>query len=66
MVTQALTQYRNHLSVHFVSNIDGTHLYETLKQCDPQTTLFLIASKTFTTQETMTNAHSARRRLLDQ
>lgn len=66
MVTQALAHYRNHLTTHFVSNIDGTHLHETLKRCDPETTLFLIASKTFTTQETMTNAHSARQWLLDQ
>ena len=48
------------LSVHFVSNVDGTHLTETLKHLNPETTLFLIASKTFTTQETMTNAFSAR------
>lgn len=60
MVTEALKAYSNHLKLHFVSNIDGTHLAETLKQVDPETTLFLIASKTFTTQETMTNAFSAR------
>jgi glucose-6-phosphate isomerase len=60
MVTEALRPYKNHLSMHFVSNIDGTHLVETLKELDPETTLFLIASKTFTTQETMSNAHSAR------
>ena len=46
--------------MHFVSNVDGTHIFEALAQCDPETTLFLIASKTFTTLETMTNAHSAR------
>ena len=46
--------------MHFVSNVDGTHIVETLKRVNPETTLFLIASKTFTTQETMTNAHSAR------
>lgn len=60
MVTEALRPYKNHLGMHFVSNVDGTHIAETLKALDPETTLFLIASKTFTTQETMTNAHSAR------
>nr|WP_068887842.1 glucose-6-phosphate isomerase [Pedobacter panaciterrae] len=60
MVTEALKAYKNHLNMHFVSNIDGTHIAETLKQVDPETTLFLIASKTFTTQETMTNANTAR------
>jgi glucose-6-phosphate isomerase len=60
MVTEALKAYKNHLTMHFVSNVDGTHIAETLKTVDPETTLFLIASKTFTTQETMGNAHSAR------
>ncbi len=60
MVTEALKPYKNHLNLHFVSNVDGTHIAETLKQVDPETTLFIIASKTFTTQETMTNANSAR------
>jgi glucose-6-phosphate isomerase len=61
MVTQALKSYgHNRLNVHFVSNIDGTDITETLKKIKPETTLFLIASKTFTTQETMTNAHTAR------
>jgi len=61
MVTQCLKPYaKNRLSVHFVSNIDGTHISETLKTLDPETTLFMIASKTFTTQETMTNAFTAR------
>ena len=61
MVTEALKPYGlPRLRPHFVSNIDGTQLYETLQQLDPATTLFIIASKTFTTQETMTNAHSAR------
>jgi len=60
MVTEALKAYKNHLNLHFVSNVDGTHIAETLKTVDPETTLFLIASKTFTTQETMANAHSAR------
>ena len=61
MVTTALKPYgRPGLNVHFVSNVDSTDLVETLKPLSPETTLFLIASKTFTTQETMTNAHSAR------
>jgi glucose-6-phosphate isomerase len=60
MVTEALKAYKNHLNLHFVSNVDGTHIAETLKKVDPETTLFLIASKTFTTQETMANGHSAR------
>jgi len=61
MVTECLRPYANEgLEVHFVSNVDGTHIRETLKRLDPETTLFLIASKTFTTQETMTNAFSAR------
>ncbi|CAM3110163.1 glucose-6-phosphate isomerase [Vibrio rarus] len=60
MVTEALSPYKNHLNLHFVSNVDGTHIAETLKKVNPETTLFLVASKTFTTQETMTNAHSAR------
>ncbi|MBD1392829.1 glucose-6-phosphate isomerase [Mucilaginibacter glaciei] len=60
MVTEALKAYKNHLTMHFVSNVDGTHIAETLKDLDAETTLFLIASKTFTTQETMGNAHSAR------
>ncbi len=60
MITMALTPYHSRLKAHFVSNIDGTHIVETLKECNPETTLFLIASKTFTTLETMTNAHTAR------
>lgn len=60
MITQALTPYHSRLNAHFVSNIDGTQIVETLKKLDPETTLFLIASKTFTTLETMTNAHTAR------
>ena len=66
MVTEALKPYQQpHLEVHYVSNIDGTHLAETLKKVDPETTLFLIASKTFTTQETMTNAESAKKWFLE-
>ena len=64
MVTEALKSYKNHLNMHFVSNVDGTHIAETLKEVNPETTLFLIASKTFTTQETMTNAQSAKDWLL--
>ncbi len=60
MITEALRPYKNHLQMHFVSNVDGTHIAETLKKVDPETTLFLVASKTFTTQETMTNALTAR------
>lgn len=61
MVTESLRPYmREDLQPHFVSNVDSTHIAETLKHLDPETTLFLIASKTFTTQETLTNAHAAR------
>ncbi|MBM4289761.1 MAG: glucose-6-phosphate isomerase [Deltaproteobacteria bacterium] len=61
MVTECLRPYRRPgLRVHFISNIDGTHISETLARINPETVLFLIASKTFTTQETMTNAHTAR------
>ena len=65
MATEALKPYaRKGLEVRFVSNVDGSHLAETLKHCQPGTTLFLVASKTFGTQETMTNAHSAKAWLL--
>ena len=61
MVTLALGHYAvPGITAHFVSNVDGTHLVETLKRVSPETTLFIVASKTFTTQETMANAHSAR------
>ena len=61
MVTEALRPYRrDDLDLHFVSNVDGSHIAEVLKRVDPEATLFLVASKTFTTQETMANAHSAR------
>jgi len=61
MVTECLKPYiQPGITPHFVSNVDGTHIAETLKRVDPETTLFMIASKTFTTQETMTNARSAR------
>lgn len=60
MVTEALKAYKNHINLHFVSNVDGSHIAETLKKLNPETSLFMIASKTFTTQETMANAFSAR------
>jgi glucose-6-phosphate isomerase len=61
MVSEALRHYQSsELRVHFVSNVDGTHITETLKPLNPETTLFIIASKTFTTQETLANAHAAR------
>lgn len=66
MVTEALKPYaKKDLKTFFVSNVDGTHIAETLKQVSPDETLFLIASKTFTTQETMTNAHTARNWFLE-
>ncbi len=61
MAYEALTPWHHErITCHFVSNVDGTHIVEVLKKCDPETTLFLVASKTFTTQETLTNAHTAR------
>lgn len=61
MITEALKPYTHKgIETFFVSNVDGTHIIETLKKVNPERTLFLIASKTFTTQETMTNAHTAR------
>jgi glucose-6-phosphate isomerase len=65
MVTEALVPYGEPLAVHFVSNVDGSQIVDTLAKLDPETTLFLVASKTFTTQETITNARQARRWLLD-
>jgi glucose-6-phosphate isomerase len=56
MVVESLKYYKNHLNVHFVSNIDGDHVQEVIKDLNPETTLFIIVSKTFTTQETLTNA----------
>ena len=67
MVTEALKPYQHpHIKTYFVSNVDGSHITEVLKQVNPETTMFFIASKTFTTQETMTNAHTARSWFLDQ
>ena len=65
MVTEALKPYGKNIKPHFVSNVDGTHIAETLKHLNPETTLFIIASKTFTTQETMTNAESAKKWFLE-
>ena len=66
MVTEALMHYGHpRLNVHFVSNVDGTHIAETVKRLNPETTLFIIASKTFTTQETIVNAESAKRWFLE-
>lgn len=65
MVTEALKPYGKGLTSHFVSNIDGTHMAETLRKVNAETTLFIIASKTFTTQETITNATSAKTWLLE-
>ena len=56
MVVEALKFYKNHLKTHFVSNVDGDHVHEILKELDPETTLFIVVSKTFTTQETLSNA----------
>jgi glucose-6-phosphate isomerase len=60
MVVDALGFYRNHLNVHFISNVDGDHVFQTLKDLNPETTLFVVVSKTFTTQETLTNATTSR------
>jgi glucose-6-phosphate isomerase len=65
MVTEALKPYHKSIKPHFVSNVDGTHLAETVKNLNPETTLFIVASKTFTTQETMTNAESAKKWFLE-
>ncbi|XP_052861037.1 glucose-6-phosphate isomerase [Anopheles cruzii] len=65
MVSEALKPYNQGIRSHFVSNVDGTHIAETLKKLDPETTLFIIASKTFTTQETITNATAAKRWFLE-
>ncbi len=60
MVVEALQFYKNHLNIHFVSNVDGDHVSETIKKLNPETTLFLIVSKTFTTQETLSNSETIR------
>lgn len=61
MVVEALQFYKNHLNVHFVSNVDGDHVNEIIKKINPETTLFVVASKTFTTQETLTNSETIRK-----
>lgn len=65
MVTEALKFYKNHLNIHYISNIDGDGVYETIKNLNPETTLFVIVSKTFTTQETLTNAQTIRKWFLE-
>ncbi|MFM2230091.1 MAG: hypothetical protein RL607_1349, partial [Bacteroidota bacterium] len=60
MVVEALQFYKNHLNVHFVSNVDGDHVQEVIKKINPETTLFVIVSKTFTTQETLSNSETIR------
>lgn len=65
MVVDALAYYKNHLKVHFVSNVDGDHINEVLKDLNPETTLFVIVSKSFTTQETLANATTAKKWFLN-
>ena len=65
MITEALAYYKNHLNVHFMSNVDGDHVMEVLKKVNPTTTLFVVVSKTFSTQETLTNATTAKQWLVD-
>ena len=60
MVVDSLTHYKNHLNTHFISNVDGDHVAETLKDLNPETTLCIVVSKSFTTQETLTNANTVR------
>jgi len=66
MITEALQYYRNHLRMHFVSNVDGDHVHEILRKIDPETTLFIVVSKSFTTQETLTNALTIKKWFLQQ
>ncbi len=61
MITEALEHYKNHLNVHFISNVDGDHVHQNLKKFDPETTLFVVVSKSFGTQETLSNAITARK-----
>ena len=65
MITEALTYYKNHLNVYFMSNVDGDHVMEVLKKVNPATTLFVVVSKTFTTQETLSNATTAKKWLVE-
>ncbi|MFT5890218.1 MAG: glucose-6-phosphate isomerase [Dokdonia sp.] len=66
MIVEALQYYKNHLTTHFISNVDGDHVMETIKDLNPETTLFVIVSKTFTTQETLSNATTVRTWFVDQ
>ena len=66
MITEALGYYKNHLNVHFISNVDGDHVMEILKKVNPKTTLFVVVSKTFSTQETLTNATTAKKWLVNE
>ena len=59
MAIEALKFYKNNLNIHFISNVDGDHAKEVLKNLNPETTFFIVVSKTFTTQETLTNANLA-------
>ena len=65
MITEALAYYKNHLDVYFISNVDGDHVMEVLKKVNPATTLFVVVSKTFTTQETLSNATTAKKWLVE-
>lgn len=65
MVVEALKFYKNHLNTHFVSNVDGDHVHEILKELNPETTLFVVVSKTFTTQETLSNATTIKKWFLE-
>ncbi|WP_299435330.1 glucose-6-phosphate isomerase [uncultured Aquimarina sp.] len=60
MITESLEYYKNHLKVHFISNVDGDHVHQNIKDLNPETTLFVVVSKTFSTQETLSNATTAR------
>jgi glucose-6-phosphate isomerase len=60
MITESLAYYKNHLTLHFISNVDGDHVHQNLKELNPETTLFVVVSKTFSTQETISNATTAR------
>ena len=66
MVVEALDYYKNHLNVHFISNVDGDHVSEVIRDLNPETTLFVIVSKTFTTQETLSNATTVRQWFVEQ
>ena len=65
MITKALAYYKTHLNLHFMSNVDGDHVMEVLQNIKPETTLFVVVSKSFTTQETLSNANTAKQWLVD-